>query len=227
MLLFALPLRHMSAGIDTLGTPAISFALVIAVLGLIYLVFQMRRRPCHGQRQPGDAGDRRRHSGGRGCISQPGVYLPGRICRRRRRHHRRLPGMADRAQLHSRRDRFRRGRLPGHVHRRARQRAHRGRGQQEPGRRPARCLQQRLDHGHGRRQLQPARHDDPLLPFQWQHSLHHRLRVRRQLDRALRPCRRRHLYQGRRRRRRPRGQGRAGHPRRRPAQSRGDRRQRG
>ena len=43
MLLFALPLRHMSAGIDTLGTPSITFALVIAVLGLIYLVFQARR----------------------------------------------------------------------------------------------------------------------------------------------------------------------------------------
>ena len=43
MLLFALPLRYMSAGIDTLGTPAITFALVIAILGLIYLVFQTRR----------------------------------------------------------------------------------------------------------------------------------------------------------------------------------------
>ena len=43
MLLFALPFRYMSAGIDTLGTPAITFALVIAVLGLIYLVFQARR----------------------------------------------------------------------------------------------------------------------------------------------------------------------------------------
>ena len=41
-MLFAQPL-HMSAGIDTLGTPAITFALVIAVLGLIYLVFQARR----------------------------------------------------------------------------------------------------------------------------------------------------------------------------------------
>ena len=43
MLLYALPLRYMSAGIDTLATPAITFALVIAVLGLIYLVFQTRR----------------------------------------------------------------------------------------------------------------------------------------------------------------------------------------
>ena len=43
-MLFALPLRYMSAGLDTLGTPAtITFVLVIAVLGLIYLVFQARR----------------------------------------------------------------------------------------------------------------------------------------------------------------------------------------
>ena len=41
-MLFALPLSYMNA-IDTLGTPAITFALVIAVLGLIYLVFQTRR----------------------------------------------------------------------------------------------------------------------------------------------------------------------------------------
>ena len=41
-MLFALPLSYMNA-IDTLGTQAITFALVIAVLGLIYLVFQTRR----------------------------------------------------------------------------------------------------------------------------------------------------------------------------------------
>ena len=43
MLLYALPLRITGAGIDTLGTPAIAFALVIAILGLIYLVLQTRR----------------------------------------------------------------------------------------------------------------------------------------------------------------------------------------
>ena len=43
---------------------------------------------------------------------------------------------------------------------------------------------------------------------------------------ALRPARRRHLHEGRRRRRRPRRQGRGGHPRGRPAQPGGHRRPR-
>ena len=47
---------------------------------------------------------------------------------------------------------------------------------------------------------------------------HRRLRLRRQLRRAVRPARRRHLHQGGRRRLGPRRQGRGGHPRGRPAQ---------
>ncbi len=50
--------------------------------------------------------------------------------------------------------------------------------------------------------------------------------LRRLADLDLRAPRRRHLHQGRRRRRRPGGQGRGRHPRGRPAQPGGDRRQR-
>ena len=53
-----------------------------------------------------------------------------------------------------------------------------------------------------------------------------RPRLRRLADLRLRPSRRRHLHQGRRRRRRPGRQGRGGHPRGRPAQPGRDRRQR-
>ena len=53
-----------------------------------------------------------------------------------------------------------------------------------------------------------------------------RARLRRLADLGLRPARRRHLHQGRRRRRRPGRQGRGRDPRGRPAQPRGDRRQR-
>ena len=53
-----------------------------------------------------------------------------------------------------------------------------------------------------------------------------RARLRRLADLGLRPARRRHLHEGRRRRRRPRRQDRGRHPRGRPAQRRRDRRQR-
>ncbi len=56
---------------------------------------------------------------------------------------------------------------------------------------------------------------------------HRRLRLRRQLRRALRAARRRHLYQGGGRRRGPRRQGRGGHPGGRPTQPRRDRGPRG
>ena len=54
-----------------------------------------------------------------------------------------------------------------------------------------------------------------------------RPRLRRLADLGVRPARRRHLHQGRRRRRRHRGQDRGGHPGGRPAQPGRDRRQRG
>ena len=54
----------------------------------------------------------------------------------------------------------------------------------------------------------------------------HRPRLRRLADLRLRPARRRHLHEGRRRRRRPRRQGRGRHPRGRPAQPGRHRRQR-
>ena len=54
----------------------------------------------------------------------------------------------------------------------------------------------------------------------------HRARVRRLAHLGLRPSRRRHLHEGRRRRRRPRREDRGGNPRGRPAQPGRDRRQR-
>ena len=66
------------------------------------------------------------------------------------------------------------------------------------------------------RQDQPQPHHPPAG----------RPRLRRLADLDLRASRRRHLHQGRRRRRRPGRQGRGRHPRGRPAQPGGDRRQR-
>ena len=81
--------------------------------------------------------------------------------------------------------------------------------------------------GHVHRRSRSARRDGHHhdLP---EHELGdpRRLRVRRLVDRAVPPRRRRHLHQGGRRRCRPRRQGRSRDPRRRPAQPRDDRRQR-
>ena len=99
--------------------------------------------------------------------------------------------------------------------------------------RPRRRLSRRRGHrapGGGARPprgLGLLRHPAALRP---RHPLDPRgagrPQLRRVLDLDLRPARRRHLHQGRRRRRRSGRQDRGRHPRGRPAQSRGDRRQR-
>ena len=114
-----------------------------------------------------------------------------------------------------------------HVGERARQRAHRGGGAHQPRRgRPG---------GHARRRRVRLPGGGPLAagrvghlrglrgPVRGSHLRHRpvphrRLRLRRLLRGPLRAARRRHLHQGRRRRCGPRGQGREGHPRGRPAQ---------
>ena len=130
---------------------------------------------------------------------------------------------------------LRRGRLHRHERRRALERPHR-RGR-AGGRRPRvpRRVPRRLGDGPPRGRPRPARGRRVLLGA---HGLARQLarvggrrpdraRVRRLADLRLRPSRRRHLHEGRRRRRRPRRQDRGRDPRGRPAQPRGDRRQRG
>ena len=99
-------------------------------------------------------------------------------------------------------------------------------------RRPFRGLLRRLRHGHGGGGPGPPRASASSYccsPARDRQQLQHRQRLRpgRQLHRALRPGGRRHLHQGGRRGRRPGGQGGGRHPRGRPPQPRGDRRQRG
>ena len=72
--------------------------------------------------------------------------------------------------------------------------------------------------------LVPDRRAQPLADLRDQRP--HRTRVRRLADLGVRPARRRHLHEGRRRRRRPRRQDRGGHPRGRSAQRGRDRGQR-
>ena len=170
---------------------------------------------------------------------------PGRRGRRRgRRHHRRRRDRGRRGDPHLRRraghpDRHRlprgRGLLDGlghhrHVHQRQGQRAHRGRRAHSL----VEAVQVAMRGGavsgflvvalsllgvwgifvalRGARRRRPS-YADGAVP-------HRRLRLRRLVRGPLRPARRRHLHQGRRRRLRPRGQGRGGHPRGRPAQRR-------
>ena len=87
-----------------------------------------------------------------------------------------------------------------------------------PARRRARAARRRRLLLVPHRRAQPhADHGDPRP---------RRARLRRLADLGLRPARRRHLHEGRRRRRRPGREDRGGHPRGRPAQPGRDRRQR-
>ena len=145
-----------------------------------------------------------------------------------------LGGWKVAARLPDRGDPLRRGRLHRHERRGARQRAHRRGGPPRPPPGDERRLQGRHRHGHPRRRPGPDRHRrllrDPARgrrrPERGRPRAR-RPRLRRLADLGLRPRRRRHLHEGRGRRRRPRRQDRGRHPRGRPAQPGGHRRQRG
>ena len=130
------------------------------------------------------------------------------------------------------------GRCGLHRHERlgARQRAHGPGRDRLAGRRPRARVQGRRDHRHVRRGSRAARRhrllrdphraDGPGAEFAHRGRRAGGARLRRFADLDLRPARRRHLHQGRRRRRRSGRQGRSRHPGGRSAQSRDHRRQR-
>ena len=162
-------------------------------------------------RQCPDAGDRRGDPGGRRGLSPPSVHDH----RHRRRDHLRHRRLAARA---ARRDRIpdRRGALGRRgLHRHAgvgaRQRPHRASREHRPGRGAGAGVPRRRGHRHagggpgtprGRGLLRLPDRDRRLCP-----DRPHRgqraggARLRRVADLDLRPARRRHLHQGRRRRR--------------------------
>ena len=129
-----------------------------------------------------------------------------------------------------------RRRLHRHAGLGARQRAHRAGLHPLAGRRPLDGVPRRRRHRHAggrpraarRRRLLHVPHRGIGLCADQPHGgrLAGRARLRRLADLDLRPSRRRHLHQGRRRRRRPGRQGRSRHPRGRSAQPRHHRRQR-
>ena len=142
-------------------------------------------------------------------------------------------GLQDRDRLHHRRHALRRDRL--HRHERLGPGQHPGRRGRPRRRAPGarRRLQRRLGHRPARRRPGAARRSR-LLRDPGHHRQHRqgggrradRPRLRWLADLRLRPSRRRHLHQGRRRRRRPGRQGRGRDPRGRPSQPGRDRRQR-
>ena len=124
--------------------------------------------------------------------------------------------------------------LHRHERRRALERAHRGGREVGPASRVQRRLPRRLGRRSARRRPRAVRRRR-LLRRAHQLPGHQpggcdrrpdRPRLRRLADLGLRPARRRHLHQGRRRRRRPRRQDRGRNPRGRPAQPGRDRGQR-
>ena len=186
-----------------------------------------RQRP-HARNRGGGAGRRVR-------LSEPAIH--------HHRHRRRDPadrdlrdaGLANRGRFRPRRLPLRPHRLHRHERLGARQRAHRAGRLARPQRRAQRRLQGRRHHRHAGGGPRPARRRRLLRRADPDAGRNHRSRdprtggpgLRRLADLHLRPTRRRHLHQGRRRRRRPGGQGRSRHPRGRPAQPGGDRGQRG
>ena len=184
-------------------------------------------------RQRAHAGDLGRGAGGRQGLPEPPVHD-----HRRGRHADRdralaPAGLQDRDRIRHRRHPLRLGRLHRHERLGARQLARRRGGPRRRAAGARRRLQGRLGHRHARRRPGAARRRRLL-----RHPRHHRQHrqggrrragrpwLRRLADLGLRPARRRHLHQGRRRRRRPGRQGRGGDPRGRPAQPGRDRRQR-
>ena len=187
-------------------------------------------------RKRADARDLSRSSGGRGCIPPSPVHddrgcrpcsvPPARLLQQARL------GNGDR--LRDRRHSLGSSGLHRHERRRTLQRAHGGGRQVGPATRVQRRVPRRLGRRAARRRPRPAGRRR-LLRFSHRHPGQQpglgdrrpdRPRLRRLADLGLRPPRRRHLHQGRRRRRRPRRQDRGRDPRGRPAQPGRDRGQR-
>ena len=202
-----------------------------------------RLRGLHGQehhvgrpRLPAHAGDLGRGPRrGAGLPSAPIHDHRGR--RRRRVHHPRPAALVDgRHRLRDRRDPVRLRGLHRHERLGAGERAHGPGGDEVARRRPRHRLPLgRSDRPSGRRTRAARRRRLFRLPDgrSWlcarrPHRSRRagRARLRRLADLDLRPSRRRHLHQGRRRRGRPRRQGRSRHPRGRSAQPGDHRRQR-
>ena len=203
-------------------------ALGMAAMFRSQVIGRRRGHRQHEDHRPGRPGGRQR-------LPDPAVPHPGRLRRDRvlraaraagRRH-----GRADRPLrlLPGRRGLLRHGRVPRHVARGARQPARRRR-RRVRGPRPGHAdrLPHRRDGRHADRRARPPRRQRRRAPLQGRGAPRARgLRLRCRAPRHVHASRWRHLHQGCRRRRRPGRQGRAGHPRGRPAQRRDDRRQRG
>ncbi len=179
--------------------------------------------PAAGQRP--HARDRQGDPGGRRGLPQSPVHDH----RGDRRGDLRLPPahsrVADRRALPARRRAQRRRGLRRHEHLGSEQPPHRRGGARGASAGPAHGIPGRCGdrpHGGG---LRADRRGHRLRPLP-EHRLHRRLRLRRLPHLRVRPARWWHLHQGSGRRRRPRRQGRGRHPRGRPAQPGGHRRQR-
>ena len=192
-------------------------------------------RSCLGSWNAAHARDRCRHPGRRQGLSRPPIHHDRH---RRRGHLFRARVSARNAagdRLRPRRHSVRRCRLYRHEHLGPRQCQNRPGRHQEPRRRLESRLPLRCNHRHAGRRPRPSRrrgllpHPDDDRRLCGQRSRGRRLagrpRLRRLADLDLRPSRRRHLHQGRRRRRRSRWQGRSRHSRGRSAQPGDHRRQ--
>ena len=203
------------------------------------VVDRLDPRQARGQRA--DAGDRRRDPGGRQGLPQPPVHDDRHRRRDPVRAHRRVPRLGDGGRLRARRGPVRAGGLHRHERLGALERAHGGSRADRPQRGAGRRVPRRRDHRHAGGRPGPARRGRLLLVPDRRRQVGaqpdegrpaprdpaaRRPRVRRLAHLDLRASWRRHLHQGCGRRRRPRGQGRGGHSRGRPAQPGGDRGQR-
>ena len=221
---------------DFFSDHAVAFALVCAAAAVLYGLYLTYWLLKPAGRQRAHAGDLGRRAGGRRRLPEEAVHGD------RDRRDRGDPGdrvlqqarLGHGVRLPDRRRPLGSGRLHRHERRRSLERTHRrggprGRRSGIQGRVPG-----RLGDGAPRRRPRPLRRRRVLLvPHGRARQLRQvggrrppRPRVRRLADLGLRPARRRHLHEGRRRRRRPRRQDRGRHPRGRSAQPGRDRRQR-
>ena len=215
---------------------AVLFALVcagVAILYGLYLTWWLLKQP---------TGNERMREISRAVQEGAAAYLRKQYTTDRVRGRRAVPRdrllqrarLGHRDRLPGRRASLGRGRLHRHERRRAVERPHRRGGPRGcrpgvPGRVP-----RRLGHRPARRRPRPARGRRLLLDPHRLAREHARVggrrpdraRLRRLAHLGLRPARRRHLHEGRRRRCRPRREDRGGHPGGRPAQPGRDRRQR-